>query len=32
VRGRYVTGTFNSQPVEFTQAEAKAAGILIASN
>lgn len=32
VRGRYVTGTFNSQAVEFTQAEAKAAGILMASN
>lgn len=32
VRGRYVTGSFNHQPVEFTQAEAKAAGILIASN
>ena len=32
VRGRYVTGTFNNQPVEFTQAEAKALGVLIASN
>lgn len=31
VRGRYVTGTFNSQPVEFTQAEAKALGIQVAS-
>ena len=32
VRGRNVTGTFNHQPVEFTQAEAKALGILVASN
>lgn len=32
VRGRFVTGTFNSQPVEFTQAEAKALGIQVASN
>lgn len=32
VRGRYVTGTFNSTPVEFTQAEAKALGIEVASN
>lgn len=32
VRGRYVTGTFNNQPVEFTQADAKALGIEVASN
>lgn len=32
VRGRFVTGTFNSQAVEFTQAEAKALGIQVASN
>ncbi|OYU37189.1 hypothetical protein [Novosphingobium sp. PASSN1] len=32
VRGRYVTGTFNNQPVDFTQAEAKALGIQVASN
>lgn len=32
VRGRYVTGTFNHQAVEFTKAEAKAAGIEVASN
>ena len=30
VRGRYVTGTFNNQAVEFTQAEAKALGIQVA--
>lgn len=32
VRGRYVTGTFNHQAVEFTQSEAKALGIQVASN
>lgn len=32
VRGRYVTGTFNHQAVEFTQAEARALGIEVASN
>lgn len=32
VRGRYVTGTFNHQAVEFTQAEARALGIQVASN
>lgn len=32
VRGRYVTGTFNSQAVEFTQAEARALGIQVATN
>jgi len=32
VRGRYVTGTFNHQPVEFTQAEARALGVQVASN
>jgi len=32
VRGRYVTGSFNNQVVEFTQAEAKALGIQVAAN
>ncbi len=32
VRGRYVTGTFNHQAVEFTQAEARAMGIQVAAN
>lgn len=32
VRGRFVTGSFNHQPVEFSQAEAKAMGIQVASN
>lgn len=32
VRGRYVTGTFNNQAVEFTKAEAKALGIQVAAN
>lgn len=32
MRGRYVTGTFNHQAVEFTQADAKALGIQVASN
>lgn len=32
VKGKFVSGTFNHQPVEFTQAEAKSLGILVASN
>ena len=32
VKGKVVSGTFNHQPVEFTQAEAKSMGILVASN
>jgi hypothetical protein len=32
VKGKFVSGTFNHQAVEFTQAEAKSMGILVASN
>jgi hypothetical protein len=32
VRKHVVTGTFNYQPVEFTQAQAKSMGIQVASN
>ena len=32
VKGKVVSGTFNNQSVEFTQAEARSMGILVAAN